>query len=376
MSYYFKMNKSKYLMFLLSQHTKLSLICLRIVVGSFLPFLLLSQSVNAQQPSCVVRPSASHPNFWQYSFGDYVEVAFLGCELRSGEGIELEFNRTPGDSTGVTTHFSINVAKSSKPPLESLTWTDTNVNTLFRMDRRTYEQSAPSLEQLPAWVEKLIEQNQNIFKRHMPKGHAAWEKIYAEKTRNLQAAKLAQESQKREVDERAAKQFREGLSSQTAGQLFAKADELNAQGDTAKARETLRLLVSKFPDHPLAATAAQQMAALNNAAASNSNAAAATSSQVANRSSPSAGGKPFADCVAADQRSDLPQKMARIPQNDLNRTLRGAITASQWMVENYSQCLPDPKAKEIVDQFRKTRQEAITTCKQLSSAGNCEIAPW
>lgn len=64
----------------------------------------------------------------------------------------------------------------------------------------------------------------------------------------------------------AEKSFRDSISKMNAGQLFAKADELSSQGDKAKAREVLRTLVSRFPDHPLAATAAQQMAALGSAA--------------------------------------------------------------------------------------------------------------
>lgn len=54
-------------------------------------------------------------------------------------------------------------------------------------------------------------------------------------------------------------QFRTSLQTMNPGQLFAKADELNAKGDRARAREALRALVSRFPDHPLALTAARQM---------------------------------------------------------------------------------------------------------------------
>lgn len=56
--------------------------------------------------------------------------------------------------------------------------------------------------------------------------------------------------------------FAEPPDSQTMnpGQLFAKADELNVQGDVARARDVQRALMSRFPDHPLAATTARQTA--------------------------------------------------------------------------------------------------------------------
>lgn len=201
-----------------------------------------------------------------------------------------------------------------------------------------------------------------------------------QRKRNAEVERQAAEQRKKEAAAAAEQASRDSLNAMNPGQLFAKADEQAALGDRAKARETLRLLVSKFPDHPLAATAAQQMAASNTAAAGGANSQTASNAQSTGTSGSTSGsggsGKPFADCAAAEQRSDLPQKMARIPQNDLTRTLRAAAAASQWMIENYSQCLPDPRAKAQVDQFRKTRQETITTCKQLSSGGNCEVAPW
>lgn len=78
-----------------------------------------------------------------------------------------------------------------------------------------------------------------------------------------------------------------------AGQLFAKADELSSQGDTAKAREVLCSLVSRFPDHPLAATAAQQMATMSAASAASANAAntnAAASNSLITGAAGSSGG--------------------------------------------------------------------------------------
>ncbi|HEX6860492.1 MAG TPA: hypothetical protein VF138_09895 [Caulobacteraceae bacterium] len=62
--------------------------------------------------------------------------------------------------------------------------------------------------------------------------------------------------------------FRKSLASRNAGQLFAMADELAAAGDNARARETFRTLVSRFPDHALASTAAMRLSSLGGAATS------------------------------------------------------------------------------------------------------------
>ncbi|MDA7415728.1 hypothetical protein PGB34_05070 [Xenophilus arseniciresistens] len=84
----------------------------------------------------------------------------------------------------------------------------------------------------------------------------------AEKERQAERQRQeAQAQQQRQRDEaaRAEQQFRTSLQTMNPGQLFARADELTAQGDAVRAREVQRALVSRFPDHPLAATAARQM---------------------------------------------------------------------------------------------------------------------
>ena len=58
---------------------------------------------------------------------------------------------------------------------------------------------------------------------------------------------------------KAEQDYRDSLNAMNAGQLFAKADELSSSGDSQKAREVLRTLVSRFPDHALAAAAAQRL---------------------------------------------------------------------------------------------------------------------
>ena len=73
------------------------------------------------------------------------------------------------------------------------------------------------------------------------------------------ASKAAAEKQKADAIARDEQQFQASLKSMNAGQLFAKADEFKSQGDSAKSRDALRALITRFPDHALATTAAQQL---------------------------------------------------------------------------------------------------------------------
>jgi len=84
----------------------------------------------------------------------------------------------------------------------------------------------------------------------------------AEARRKAAQAELvaqAEAQRKREEAARAEQQLRTSLQTLNPGQLFARADELNAQGDSARAREVQRALIGRFPNHPLAATTARQM---------------------------------------------------------------------------------------------------------------------
>ena len=69
----------------------------------------------------------------------------------------------------------------------------------------------------------------------------------------------AADKRRRDDEVRAAQAFKDSLGTMNPGQLFAKADELSAQGDKVRARETLRALVSRYPNHALAGSAAQQL---------------------------------------------------------------------------------------------------------------------
>lgn len=77
--------------------------------------------------------------------------------------------------------------------------------------------------------------------------------------RDAEANRQAAEHRKRDDEARAAQVFRDNLGTMNPGQLFAKADELSSQGDKVRAREVLRALVSRYPDHALADSAARQL---------------------------------------------------------------------------------------------------------------------
>ncbi|WPH13047.1 hypothetical protein [Variovorax paradoxus] len=99
----------------------------------------------------------------------------------------------------------------------------------------------------------------SVGTRYDMAGVAATVNIPAERQATARAAAAAEQHRKREEAARAEQQFRDSLQAMNAGQLFARADELNAQGDRTRAREVQRALMSRFPDHQLAAATARQM---------------------------------------------------------------------------------------------------------------------
>ena len=99
--------------------------------------------------------------------------------------------------------------------------------------------------------------------------------------RKAEADRVAAARAKAAEEERAAKaqaeqNYRNSLNAMNAGQLFAKADELLASGDSQKSREVLRTLLGRFPDHALSAMAAQRLSSMGagNASGDKTNGAA------------------------------------------------------------------------------------------------------
>lgn len=88
------------------------------------------------------------------------------------------------------------------------------------------------------------------------------------------------------------------------------------------------------------------------------------------------GGRPYAECLAEAKASPLPPKLAALPQNDANLLTRGAIAVMDSETKIYRQCLPDPRAQELIAAYKKTRADTLRVCRQISSSDNCEVSPF
>jgi hypothetical protein len=108
----------------------------------------------------------------------------------------------------------------------------------------------------------------------------AEQRLAAQRERET-AAKVAAEQAQRAQQEAKEKAFQDRLQKMNPGQLYAQADALAAAGDTQKSREVLRALVSRFPNHALAAEAARQMSASSSPRPADASAAASLPGQPA-----------------------------------------------------------------------------------------------
>lgn len=77
-----------------------------------------------------------------------------------------------------------------------------------------------------------------------------------ERARTAAAADAAARKQRLEAE------FEQTLQTANPGQLYALADQLDSDGQSAQARKAYRALVSRFPQHALATTAANRLAAI------------------------------------------------------------------------------------------------------------------
>jgi hypothetical protein len=78
--------------------------------------------------------------------------------------------------------------------------------------------------------------------------------------RQAEADRQRDEAQKKLAAVAEQRAFQDALESMNPGQLLALANEMSTAHTTLRARQALRALVSRFPDHPLAVTAAAQLA--------------------------------------------------------------------------------------------------------------------
>ena len=233
----------------------------------------------------------------------------------------------------------------------------------------------------------LIEQAKKFVAENEPKAEAlklALSKLPAvakNEAIKQEAARKVELEQKRQAAMAAAtlvaeeKKFQNTLAKGNAGQLFALADKLNSEGQTEKTRDAQRALVSRFPNSPLAASAAQQMASGNR---ENATSGTINSSlpQSGGMGKPTSIGRPFEDCKAEENSSGLAQKLNQIPSNDLITKLRGIIASLDFLIATYQKCLPDPRAKQNIDSFKASRAESLQNCRQISTVDNCLSSPF
>ena len=87
-------------------------------------------------------------------------------------------------------------------------------------------------------------------------------------------------------------------------------------------------------------------------------------------------GLPIEECQRQESASDVGRKLSALPAGNTNLQLRGIVVASDFMIRTYSQCLPNQRAQQIVAQYRKTREDSVRTCRQISSSDNCLTSPF
>jgi hypothetical protein len=164
-------------------------------------------------------------------------------------------------------------------------------------------------------------------------------------------------------EEKSINQFRDSLNKLNAGQLFAKADEFSTSGDKVKAREVLRTFLSRFPDHPLATTAAQQMSSMAGQASPN-NASGSTSGSRATSG---------ASCTSALNR--LQAKFNQLESNISNRTNDRVMMQQLWAQQKFrslARSYPGCTASERdnVDSGISQNQQV---CRSGGYSGDCNL---
>lgn len=211
----------------------------------------------------------------------------------------------------------------------------------------------------------------------------AAETAQKEKAAEMEAMQKAQAADKIAKELAASKAaYANFLNTAPVGQLFARADELSSQGDTTKAREVLRTLVSRFPNHPLAATAAQQMATMSAASANAANSAnaggsnnAASGGPVSNVSVQPPGAGNCWDVLAKREKEYEAMKRRTVPAGSTPPLMRVMwMTAdSMKIIDTY--CAGDAKAAKYRGELQTAYNESKTACEQMTAGGQCSANP-
>lgn len=192
---------------------------------------------------------------------------------------------------------------------------------------------------LPGWRNELTQLNAARDARL-----AALDVASGEAFARGQAAALAEVGQ-------ADKTFKAKLAAANAGQLYVMADEYERGGDSDKAGQALRALLTRFPDHGLAVTAAQRLSALP---------------------PPRVSG---AGCAAAEEEArlaaNLRSAMNRIPGGNPTWRYEAVMAASQQSAAAWARCPTHPTSEAKVRNYRAAYVEAARKCAMISPGGAC-----
>lgn len=235
---------------------------------NYINILAISLLLTINNIAMAMTPSCTATNYYKNNGIATTQYAFGNWEFTKTRYIEVCSNGFKPN--GFLLDFMVHEGRTD---IQFIKWS----NGVIEMGKNWNSEYSPIYKELNDWESKIFDNNSEIFDKHAPLyvKQANEAKQAKQKEQDEALAKLDKEkavlkeiedTKQKEVDRVATIQLLNSIAKMNAGQLFAKADELSAQGDKAKAREVLLSLVSRFPDHPLAATAAQQMTALSNVA--------------------------------------------------------------------------------------------------------------
>jgi len=196
----------------------------------------------------------------------------------------------------------------------------------------------------------------------------------AERDRREAAARAAAEAQAEA--ERLDAEFQKSLATKNAGQLFALSDELRAAGETDKARATLRALVSRFPDHPLAVTAAQQMSQMGS---SPGGMASVGRTPIPGQGNPpSSTASPRGESAACANAAAEEERLGQLAYNsgqkfpgEVVRPMESLLWAVAEIQKLYRSCPSLPESAAKLQTYDKLYGDTINTCSAMASAPPC-----
>lgn len=185
------------------------------------------------------------------------------------------------------------------------------------------------------------------------------------------AAAIAEEQKKQREKEADAKRlieeqkaltlFRTSLNNLNAGQLFAKADELSSNGDASKAREVLRVLLSRFPDHPLAAAAAQKMVERSSSAVGDGS----------TNGAPSTTSRYSSVCIRNSKKIEAIQQRQGLKMSGATND-KFMIKVNDLWAQLMQPCVgSDQKAKQFFDEARRSSQSVESYCRGVHQNWEC-----